>query len=80
MTQMTAKAGIKKHGKVAVDPLFQECLQLHNFGVFLAQHGNKLTSTAKRGELCATRVIKEKICGNIKGRTVANGSPRDSYT
>jgi hypothetical protein len=30
MTQMTAKAGIKKHGQVAVDALYQEFLQLHD--------------------------------------------------
>jgi hypothetical protein len=34
MTQMTAKAGIKKQGQVAIDALYQEFLQLHDLGVF----------------------------------------------
>ena len=81
MTQMTAKAGIKKHGKVAVDALFQEFLQLHDLGVFSGQHSNKLTKEQKRGALRAISVIKEKRCGRIKGRTVADGSvQRDLYT
>jgi hypothetical protein len=34
MTQMTARAGIKKHGQAAdVDALYQEFLQLHDLGV-----------------------------------------------
>jgi hypothetical protein len=37
MTQMTAKAGIKKHGQAAVDALYQEFLQLHDLGVFKGQ-------------------------------------------
>jgi hypothetical protein len=33
MTQMTAKAGIKKHGQVApIDALYKEFLQLHDLG------------------------------------------------
>jgi hypothetical protein len=34
MTQMTAKAGIKQHGQVAIDALYKEFLQLHDLGVF----------------------------------------------
>jgi hypothetical protein len=75
MTQMTAKAGIRKHRQVAIDALFQE------LGVFLAQDGTKLTRTAKKGALRAINMIKEKRCGKIKGRTVANGSlQRQLYT
>jgi hypothetical protein len=81
MTQMTAKAGIKKHGQVAIDTLFQEFLQLHNLGVFLGQHKSELTQTQKRGALQAISVIKEKRSGRIKGRTVADGRPqRTLYT
>jgi KUP system potassium uptake protein len=74
MTQMTAKAGIKKHGKVAVEALFQEFLQLHDKGVFSPQDASTLTKEQKRGALRAISVIKEKRCGRIKGRTVADGS------
>jgi hypothetical protein len=48
MMQMTAKAGIKKHGQVAIDALFEEFSQLHDLGVFLGQDRNKLTTSEKR--------------------------------
>jgi hypothetical protein len=73
MVQMTAKAGIKKHGQVAIDALFDEFLQLHDLGVFLGQDETKLTGAQKRGALRALNVIKEKRCGKIKGRRVADG-------
>jgi hypothetical protein len=78
---MSAKAGIKKHGQVAIDALFEEFSQLHDLGVFLAQYGHKLTRAEKRGALRAISVVKEKRCGRIKGRTVADGRPqRQLYT
>ena len=73
MTQMTAKAGIKKHGQVAINALYQEFLQLHDLDVFEGQHASALTTAEKRAALRAISVIKEKRCGKIKGRTVADG-------
>jgi hypothetical protein len=75
MTQMTAKAGIKKHGQVAVDALFQELLQLNGKTVFDGNHRSKLTKVERQAALRAISVIKEKRCGKIKGRTVADGRP-----
>jgi hypothetical protein len=43
MTQMSAKAGIKKHGQVALDALFQEFLQLYDLDVFNALVANDIT-------------------------------------
>jgi hypothetical protein len=81
MTQMTAKAGIKKHGKVAIDALFNEFSQLHDLGVFLGQDEKLLSKAQKRGALRTISMIKEKRCGKVKGRTVADGSQqRDLYT
>jgi hypothetical protein len=81
MTQMSAKAGIKKHGQVAIDALFEEFAQLHDLGVFLPQDGAVLTRNEKRGALRAISVVKEKRCGRIKGRTVADGRPqRELYS
>ena len=74
MTQMSAKAGIKKYGKVAVDALFNEFLQLHDLGVFVGKMASDLTKAQRRAALRAISVIKEKRCGKIKGRTVADGS------
>jgi hypothetical protein len=47
MTQMSAKAGIKKHGQVANDTLFEEFAQLHDLGVFEPQHASKLSSSKR---------------------------------
>ena len=81
MTQMTAKAGIKKHGQVAVQALYQEFLQLDGMEVFGGKHVGDLTNEQKRRALRAINVIKEKRCGKIKGRTVADGRPqRALYT
>jgi hypothetical protein len=81
MTQMTAKAGIKKHGQVAADALFQEFLQLHDKTVFAGKHRSELTKALRQGALRVINVIKEKRCGKIKGRTVADGRPqRKLYT
>jgi hypothetical protein len=74
MTQMTARAGIKKHGQVAVDALFAEFSQLHDLGVFSPEDANLLSPQKKHKALRAINVIKEKRCGRIKGRTVADGS------
>lgn len=75
MTQTTAKAGIEKHGQVAVDALYQAFLQLHDLDVFDGQDPKKLTKEQKRAALRAISVIKEKICGRIKGCTIADGRP-----
>jgi hypothetical protein len=80
MTQMSAKQGIRKHGKPAIEALYQEFLQLHNRTVFQGQHAHQLTKQQKLGALRAISVIKEKRSGTLKGRTVADGSvQRDLY-
>ena len=81
MMQMSAKAGIRKHGQVAIDALFKEFSQLHDLGVFEPQDAKKLSSAEKREALRAISVIKEKRCGKIKGRTVADGrKQKNLYT
>jgi hypothetical protein len=49
--------------------------------VFRAKDRKDLANAQKRAALCAINVIKEKRCGNIKRRTVANGRvQRSMYT
>jgi hypothetical protein len=76
MTQMTASAGIKKHGDVAVEALMIEFQQLHDFTVFKGVDTTTLTQTQKRAALRAINLIKEKRCGKIKARSVADGRPQ----
>ena len=81
LTQMTATASIKKHGQRAIEALMNEFLQLHNKDIFEPMHAHKLTNDQKRRALRAINLIKEKRCGKLKGRTVADGSmQRNRYT
>jgi hypothetical protein len=81
MTQMTASAGIKKHGDKAVEALFAEFCQLDEKSVFEPVDAEKLSSDQKRAALRAINLIKEKRCGKLKGRTCADGrSQRGQYT
>jgi hypothetical protein len=77
-TQMSAAAGIKKHGQVAIDALFKEFAQLHDKNVFEAMDASSLTEKQKKQALRAINVIKEKRCRRIKGRTCADGRPQRS--
>ena len=65
---------IAHFGKVAVNALYsEEFIQLNNKSVFdHTVDASLLTEEEKRGALEAISVIKEKRCGKIKGRTVAN--------
>jgi hypothetical protein len=74
MTQMTAKAGIRKFGEAALAALIQEFGQLEDQNVYEPVHAHTLTRAQRRGALRAINLITEKRDGRIKGRTVADGS------
>jgi hypothetical protein len=78
MMQMTATGGIKKHGQVAIDAIFNEFSQLHDLTVLSGQDVKGLARAQKKAALRAINVIKEKRCGKIKGRTLANGRAQRS--
>jgi hypothetical protein len=81
MTQMTATAGIKKHGQKAIDALLKEFCQLDNKSVFAAVDAGTLSAKQKFAALRAINLIKEKRDGTIKGRSYADGRPqRALYT
>ena len=73
MNQMTAKAGIKKHGQAAVAALMSEFAQLEDLTVYEIVDAAKLTRRQRKMALRAINLIKEKRDGKIKGRTVADG-------
>ena len=78
MTQMTAKAGIKKHGAAAVAALMNEFAQLEDLGVYEAADTTLLTQQERMAALRAINLIKEKSDGRLKGCTVADGSVQRS--
>ncbi len=81
MNQMTARAGIKKHGEVAVQAIFAEFAQIEDKNVIAPLDASKLTPQQRKDALRAISLIKEKRCGKIKGRTCADGrKQRGRYT
>jgi len=78
MTQMTAKAGIKKHGKAAEEALMMEFAQLEDLTVYESINPRSLTKDQRMGALRAINLIKEKRDGRLKGRTVADGRAQRS--
>ena len=78
-TQMSASKGIKTYGERAVAAMFKEYRQLNDLEVFGPVNPDTLTKDEKRLALRAINLIKEKRCGKIKGRTVADGRPTRKY-
>ena len=80
MTQMSAKAGIRKHGKTAEAALMAEFAQLEDLSVYQSVDPKKLTREQRMAALRAINLIKEKRDGRLKCRTVADGrSQRTLY-
>ena len=73
-TQMSAKAGIKKHGQAAADALRKDFEQFRSMHVLEPLDAFKITEEQRAEPLRALSVIKEKRNGLLKGRTVADGS------
>lgn len=74
MTQMRAKAWIKKHGRVAEEALMQEFAQFETLHVCEAVNSKLHTAEQQKVALRVINLIKEKQNGILRGRTVADGS------
>ena len=79
LTQMTARAGIKKHGQAARDALTAEFAQLDHKGAYEPIHATSLTETQRNSALRIINLIKEKRNGRLKGRSVADGRPQRAF-
>jgi len=81
MNQMTAKAGIKKHGDVAIAALIKELT--HNLvdkDVIEGKKFRELSPEQRKDALRVVALIKEKRNGVVKGRVCADGRPQRAYT
>ena len=78
MNQMTAKAGLRKHGRDAEEALMKEFAQLEDLSVYESVDPSTLTAQQKSEALRSLNLIKEKRDGQLKGRTVADGRPQRS--
>lgn len=70
---MSAAKGIKTYRQATIDALLKEFSQLNDLKVFKSVCANTLSSAEKKSALRAINLIKEKPCGKIKGRSVADG-------
>ena len=77
--QMSAKAGVKTFGDKAVNAIIQEYKQLDEKMAFNPIAKESLTLDDRKKALRSITLIKEKRCGRIKGRTVADGRPQRDY-
>src|SRR6056300_1158898 len=81
MNQMTAKAGIKKHGNVAIAALIKELT--HNLvdkDVIEGKKFGELSQQQRKDALRVVALIKEKRNGVVKGHVCADGRPQRAYT
>lgn len=76
---MSAKAGVKRYSDKAVDAILQECKQLDEKKAFKPRNMNTLTNLERKHGLRSITFVKEKRCGRIKGRTVADGRAQCDY-
>jgi hypothetical protein len=76
--QMTAKAGIKKHGREAEEALMAEFAQLEDHTIFEGIDPSTVTTMQKRNALRAINLITEKQDRRLKGCTVADRRPQKS--
>ena len=77
-TQMSFKQGLLKYGKDAEAALMKEFAQLEDLHVYESVNARLLTHEQRKRALRAINLIKEKRNGQIKGRTVADGSVQRS--
>jgi hypothetical protein len=77
-TQMSFKQGLLRYGKAAEAALMKEFAQLEDLNVYEAVDSRLLNREQKKAALRAINLIKEKRSGQIKGRTVADGSVQRS--
>jgi hypothetical protein len=77
MIQMTARAGIKKHGDAAVEAMFKEFLQLDDKTVF---EGVMPPDTITQGERSAALFVKGAIEGFSPHLLLAPASGANRFT
>ena len=78
---MSAMKGIKVFGDKAVSAFKNEYKQMETLNVFQPLHFKNIPPNQTPNILNAIDLIKEKRCGKIKGRTVADGrKQRDIYS
>ena len=80
MTQMSAKAGIRKFGKKGDEAVSKELRQLHDRKAMVPISKDDMSTEDRQKALQYLMFIKEKRDGAIKARGCADGRPQRQYT
>ena len=78
-TQLSVKRGLKKHGEKAVGAVVTEFEKFMEYEAIGAADPDKMTFQEKKKALDAHTFLKEKRCGRLRARTVADGRPQRAY-
>ena len=70
---MSLKKGLQKHGERVRAGIKKEHKQLHMLDSFILKHREEISPEQWKNRCEAVNVIKEKKCGEIKGRACADG-------
>ena len=79
LTQLSLKKGLKRWKEKGHKAAFGKMKQLHMRDTFRPKHKKKLTKKQKAEILESHMFLKEKRCGDIKGRTVAGGNKQRDF-
>ena len=77
--QVGMKEGVRRHGDRALDALLFELTQLDEKETFRPLLASSMTKEERKMALNLLTIIKEKRCGKIKGRVVADGRKQKMY-
>ena len=77
--QVSVEEGIRRFGDKAIEAVLSEYAQLNDKNVFKSRFANELSSKQKTDALNLITIVKEKRCGKIKGRAVADGRKQRKY-
>ena len=77
--QVGMKEGVRRHGDRALEALLFELTQLDEKETFRPLLASSMTKEERKMALNLLTIIKEKRCGKIKGRVVADGRKQKMY-
>lgn len=77
--QVGMKKGLKRYGRKGIEALLKEFAQLNNMDAFSPMKEHELSKEEKSMVLNLLALLKEKRCGKIKGRVVADGRKQRMY-
>ena len=77
--QVSVEEGIRRYGQAAIQAVLSEYAQLDDKKIFKPRYAHTLTVSQRKGALNLITMVKQKLCGKIKGRACADGRKQRSY-